>query len=247
MAGERQHKWTVSKHSGAKPTLTVTLELVTIGLETREVLETASWRAVYELRADGGRVAISEIQLRPTTPGELRRLPAQLARELLIPGRVLEIGRIGLLDVIVHENQAERESRQGRLPEYHGLDPAQLRADRRGKRQPDYFYAVLAARYVEAHSTGSRRPVADVAAQLPAANTPPFVRDVLSKARARGLLERSAGQRRAGGALTPRGRQVLQDGPPDDYVGPLPPAGSWAPGCGRGTRSTGTNTGTSRL
>jgi hypothetical protein len=149
--------------------------------------------------------------------------------------------------VTVHENQAERESRQGRLAEYHGLNPAQLAAERRGKRQPDYFCAVLAARYVEAHSTGSRRPVADVAAQLPAANTPPFVRDVLSKARARGLLERSSGQRRAGGALTPRGQQVLHDGPPDDYVGPLPPAGSWAPGCRRGTRSNGTNTGTSRL
>jgi hypothetical protein len=133
---------------------------------------------------------------------------------------------------------AQRKARVRDLTRMHELDPAALGAERRGKRQPDYFYAAIAALYVDAHAAGSRRPVADVADQLPKPYEASFVRDALSKARARGLLERSAGQRHAGGELTARGMEVLQVGPPENYAGPLPPVAG-------GDHTTGTNPGRS--
>jgi hypothetical protein len=222
-----------------EPRIAVALELESVEQVTGgppgevEVVERAPWRAIYELAANKGRAVIAEVRLEPTNPADGRPLSAQLARELVKPSAALDFGRKGLLAMVPHDDSREQRAREEWLVKY-GLDPTQLGAERRGKRQPDYFYAALAARYVEAHTSGSRRPVADVADQLPLGYESSFVRDALSKARERGLLERSSGQRQAGGEFTARGRHVLEEGPPDGYVGPGV-APSVAPSAARGS------------
>jgi hypothetical protein len=231
MAGERlQPVWKFRK--GTVPSdraVWVVLELSPDDVESAETLEAlqalprAPWRAVYSIEFDEGRAAIGGVALEPTDPTEFPPLAAELARELLKPGGALSFARTAIRGMIEEGDAAadERAARERYFAAFHGLDIAQL-TERRGKRQPDYFYASIAALYVEAHTVGSRRPVADVADQLPTAYKAPFVRDALSKARERGLLERSAGQRHAGGELTAAGRQVLDEGPPEGYVGPAP-------------------------
>lgn len=229
MAGERlQPLWKFRK--GRVPSdraIWVSLELTPRNVESVESIEAlqalsrAPWRAVYSIEFDEGRAAIAGVALEPTDPGEFPPLAAALARELLKPGAALDIARRELRDMIEEGNPDadEQAARERYFAAFHGLDVTQL-AERRGKRQPDYFYAAIAALYVDAHTAGSRRPVADVADQLPPPYKTPFVRDALSKARERGLLERSAGQRHAGGQLTAAGMQVLEEGTPEDYVGP---------------------------
>jgi hypothetical protein len=242
MATERRQSWTTTRYTGATPRITVTLELETADSETGEIFDREPWRAVYELASGGGRAVISRVHLEPTdSTRPTLPLPAQLARELIKPGLALESGRYLLREMIEDPEHSSTEQRidAERLARWHGLDAAQLGIERRGKRQPDYFYAAIAALYVDARATGSRRPASDVADQLPRAYKSQFVRDALNKARKRGLLERSAGQRRAGGELTSRGLTVLQEGPTEDYAGPLPPSRM------RPRGATGTNPGTS--
>jgi hypothetical protein len=231
MAGERLQPWWEFRKGNfpSDRAVRVILELIPSDVESVESIEAlealsrAPWRAVYSIAFDEGRPAIDGVLLEPIDPAEAPPLAAELARELLKPGAALDLARRAFRDMIEEGDADEQAARERYFAAFHGLDPAQLGAERRGKRQPDYFYAAIAARYVAAHRAGSRRPVADVADQLPKPYKPPFVRDALSKARERDLLGRSAGQRHAGGELTARGLEVLQEGPPDGYVGPLPP------------------------
>jgi hypothetical protein len=234
MASERQQLWKVSKETNAeKPRITVTLELAMADIETGEIFETAPWRAIYELRADEGRASIAGVQLEPADSTRPSSLPAQLARDLLKPGLALAAGRYGLRDMIEDPNVsiAEQRARAKLLADWHGLDAAQLGTERRGKRQPDYFYAAIASRYLDEVASGSRRPVADTAQALPGGYEATFVRDALDRARKRELLERpKGGARHAGGQLTARGVDVLAAGPPSDggraaagLVAPSPP------------------------
>jgi hypothetical protein len=73
----------------------------------------------------------------------------------------------------------------------------------------DLELAELAAEYLWTVATGSRRPVVDLAARR-------FVRvgrtrEMLGRARARGILT-GAGRGRSGGALTEKGRRLLEEG-----------------------------------
>ena len=90
----------------------------------------------------------------------------------------------------------------------------------------DLELAELAAEYLWTVATGSRRPVVDLAARR-------FLRvgrarEMLSRARARGILT-GAGRGRPGGALTEKGRRILEagsrsTGAPAWQEGALPPA-----------------------
>ena len=90
----------------------------------------------------------------------------------------------------------------------------------------DLELAELAAEYLWTVATGSRRPVVDLAARR-------FLRvgrarEMLSRARARGILT-GAGRGRPGGALTEKGRRILEagstsTGAPAWPDGGLPPA-----------------------
>jgi hypothetical protein len=94
----------------------------------------------------------------------------------------------------------------------------------------DLELAELAAEYLWTVATGSRRPVVDLAARR-------FLRvgrarEMLSRARARGILT-GAGRGRPGGALTEKGRRILEagsrsTGAPTWQEGAVPPAA--APG-----------------
>ena len=89
----------------------------------------------------------------------------------------------------------------------------------------DLELAELAAEYLWTVATGSRRPVVDLAARR-------FLRvgrarEMLSRARARGILM-GAGRGRPGGALTEKGRRILEagsrsTGAPAWQEGPIPP------------------------
>jgi hypothetical protein len=208
----RYEHWSVSKHEGLDAWITVTLDMLQRDETTPDFADTAPWRAIYSIASDNGRPWVAAVRLEPVDPEDKIPLSAQLARALLKPGAALDFAREGLRDMLDHPNVAERAERERRLSVNHGLDPDKLLSRHRGKRRGDNFYARIAALYVDAHTAGSRRPVADVAAALPATYEAPFVRDALSKARARGLLEAPPGARRAGGVLTDRGREALGEG-----------------------------------
>jgi hypothetical protein len=213
MAREGQQLWTVGTYTGPEPRITVTLELVTTGGEPAEVLSREPWRAVFLLVADAGRPAVGEVRLEPI--GEVRPLAALLARELLKPAQALEIGRHALLEAIEGPDSAsERKARAGVLASWHGLDPTQLGAERRGSRQPHYFYASIASLYLEAVASGSRSPVKDTAERLGKGYERSFVRDALTRARKRELLTYPGSPNKAGGCLTQLGREALEAGPP---------------------------------
>jgi hypothetical protein len=84
----------------------------------------------------------------------------------------------------------------------------------------DLELAELAAEYLWTVATGSRRPVVDLAARR-------FLRvgrarEMLSRARARGILT-GAGRGRPGGALTEKGRRLLEAGSASTGVPTSPP------------------------
>jgi hypothetical protein len=181
----------------------------------------APWRAAYRIESGEGGLIISEVRLEPTHV-PVAPLPAQIARRLVKPGAAIAEFRRAVRERIESGPASGQAAREAMFTVLHGLDLGDLEGEQRGRRRPDYFYAAIAERYVAAHTAGSRRPVADVADDLPAAYKAPFVRDALVKARDLKLLEET-GRRRAGGELTALGREVLAAGPPDDYVGPEPP------------------------
>jgi hypothetical protein len=212
----RYENWSVSKHDGEDAWITVTLDMLQRDDADPDRADGAAWRAVYSIASDDGRPWVVGVRLEPVDSASTVPLSAQLARELLKPGAALDFAREGLRDMLDHPNAAERAERERRLSVHHGLNADELLSRHRGKRRGDYFYARIAALYVDAHTAGSRRPVSDVAAALPATYEAPFVRDAVSKARARGLLAAPPGARRAGGVLTDLGQKVLREGSGDD-------------------------------
>lgn len=73
------------------------------------------------------------------------------------------------------------------------------------------FYAIVAAHYIAALQSGSRRPVRDVAERLSAEGeffAPSYVRDLIQRARDLRLLTTTE-RGRAGGVLTDRARELL--------------------------------------
>ncbi len=84
--------------------------------------------------------------------------------------------------------------------------PRERRPGRPGK--SDREFAKLAVEYVEALDQPSTRPTADVAKKR--GYDPAHIRDGIHEARERGLLTRPPTKGRAGGELTAKARQLLQ-------------------------------------
>jgi hypothetical protein len=169
--------------------------------------ETPDWEAIYEIRAVNGRPAIASIRVKPRTEGTPPELPATLARELMRPGEAVQRAQAYMTDPLTTASASVIPMMRALLDRYHDPTP------RQGKRQPDRFYAGIAALYVEAVAAGSRRPVQDTARALGPDYQPPFVRDALTRARRRGLLTRPKTPAKAGGELTALGCEALEDRP----------------------------------
>jgi hypothetical protein len=84
--------------------------------------------------------------------------------------------------------------------------PRERRPGRPGR--SDREFAELAEQYVDARGRGSTRPTADVARER--GYDVAHIRDGIHEARERGLLTRPATKGRAGGELTPRARELLE-------------------------------------
>jgi hypothetical protein len=173
------------------------------------------WGAAARIEAQDGQPVVAELRITPwrtfdpgtgkhsdpaTPPGgltarQLRRLPlGELQRSAY--------GKLRML----HDRDASPDSllNADRL----GFEKL-AKPDGRAARG-DTFYAMVAARYLEAVADGSRSPVADTAAALEGFGRD-YTRDVLNEARRRELLTRPA-KGTAGGALTDRGRKALEEG-----------------------------------
>ncbi len=124
-----------------------------------------------------------------------------------VPMRELAGHLRGLLRASATAGDARAERIQRIFPEAQGLELIERPRSERGTGRPDWFFARLAVEYADAVATGSRRPVAELAARRHF--TPEKIRDMLHEARERGLL--SKGRRGvAGGEPTPRAKELLK-------------------------------------
>ena len=182
------------------------------------IQDLGGWAAVYRLDPSSPRIASIRIEpgdglvragRRPAEPtGDLR---GRMIR-LLAPGAALAAGLEALRAFGADPRLGGAASF---LADWAGVDLPALIADLEARalaaQAPDRRRLALvatAARYIDALDRGDRRPVATVAAEL--GLRPIQVRDRLSFAREQGLLERSGGQGRAGGRLTPKARAILE-------------------------------------
>lgn len=138
-------------------------------------------------------------QRRPVPPGGIT---ARLLRRLH-PANAQRFARSELAE------RAEPRDPLADAVALHGYRAADLQAQPGpGRpRRPDRFCAEIAAEYTKALDTGSTKPIEDTAELMH--YSPAYVRDVISKARRRGLLTRT-GRGRAGGQLTAKGRRTLE-------------------------------------
>jgi hypothetical protein len=201
---------TESRWSG--PIVSAPLEDVTdVSVELK--YETPDWETIYEIRAINGRPVIAAIRIAPRTEGPVPpELPASLVRELLRPGEAVERARAYMTDPLIVASASVVPMLRATLDRYHDSRP------RRGKRQPDHFYASIASRYLEVIASGSRKPVEVTAAQL--GEEDDFVRYALDRARKRKLLARPDSPGKAGGCLTQLGRKALEAVPPEQPLQP---------------------------
>ena len=213
MAREDQHLWNVPQWYLPSDPLIVMLAMDYAGAAKRAettdewaaIMAKAPWRAIYTIVAVAGHPEIGEVQLVPADPANPAPLSARLARDLLKPGDALQKARRALSEMI-----GDRDDRAQRLRVLHGVDPAKLGVERRGKRQPDAFYAKIAESYVEQVRLGRPNPVAETARLLFDENDVNFVRDALTRARKRELLEYPPRPGKPGGELTALGREALE-------------------------------------
>jgi hypothetical protein len=169
--------------------------------------ETPDWETIYEFRDVKGRPVVASIRIAPRTDGPVPPdLPATLVRELLRPGEAVEIARKYMTDPLTNASATVLPMMRELLDRYHDSRP------RRGKRQPDHFYAAIASCYVHAIASGSHNPVAVAADQLGEKDT--FVSQALNRARKRELLTRPDSPGKAGGYLTRLGCEALEARPP---------------------------------
>ncbi len=102
------------------------------------------------------------------------------------------------------------------------------------KRRPPEYYLDVAVAYARAVEAGSRHPIADVARAL--GRPLPWVRDMVHRARALGLLTRTS-RGRLGGVLTKEARGLLRLGRRREKIGDAQRAGRSRPRTRRRSRS----------
>lgn len=193
------------------------------------------WTACYRVIGREGRPVVAELRVLPTPPGEVAHaregegpqghheppgggLTAATLRDEVVMGRhVYEIlpEALGSVRRGVGATRVRSGGRDTTLFDALfgslGFNPGQKpKRGRRGpKARPDREFAELAARYLAACESGSRRPVADVAERE--GRSLEAVRQDLYRARKKGLLTRQTAGR-AGGQLTPRAKKLLKKG-----------------------------------
>jgi len=175
-----------------------------LGLRLELKYETPDWETIYEFHDVKGRPVVASIRIAPRTAGVPPDLPATLVRELLRPGEAVEIARKYMTDSLTKASATVLPMMRELLDRYHDSRP------RRGKRQPDHFYAAIASCYLHAVASGNHNPVEVAAAQI--GETAGFVSQALNRARKRELLARPDSPGKAGGCLTQLGRDVLKQG-----------------------------------
>lgn len=168
------------------------------------------WEVRYYLASIDGRPEVAGLEIRRQGGGPTlaRGLSARDLRALR-PGAALAEARRTALLMRHEERRAPERARATFEEKLVGIRTDALATPaRRGRpRLPDRFYAQVAAAYVARVDAGSRRPIADAAADLN--YSPGYIRGVVSKARDRGLLT-PAVQGRIGGELTPAGLTAIQ-------------------------------------
>jgi hypothetical protein len=192
-------------------------------LETWIEVPVGAWIVAYRLVNDQGVPVVGEVRMFPAEPG--RPGPGQWSGELLGPearvprggitARVLR--RVRVRAYLTRMSEVVRQLRveaPAWAPRYGWavIDPTAPGAARPGARRgpkgrPDSFYAEVAREYVKAVERGSYRPVADLARRRRA--SPTKVRDMIRRARARGLLTLE-GPGKRGGLLTERAETLLR-------------------------------------
>lgn len=193
------------------------------------------WEVVYTFEPVQGQTVLEQIHIRPAKgkPTPRDGLSARLARDLVRPGYALEVHRAWLRlelektkmlhDVIVTDATGQFaewiESKGWRPPtdEAGWSEVFRETAELIGKWQSIAYVpldrterlARTAQLYLEARAGGDRAPVQRVAALQE--RTPSSVRDDVHQARLEGLLTRTRGYGHAGGELTKRAIEVLQE------------------------------------
>lgn len=196
-----------------------------------------SWVVAYRIVNDRGRPVVGEIRIFPAEEnrprlghwsGELLGTTAKVPRRG-ITSRQLRDVRVRAYLQYMAGRVADFQARLGDMAEHWGWGaaksniPNRVRSTgaRRGRKpRPDKFYARIAADYVQALSSGSKRPIQDVAKRrkLPGGQ----VRDMIRQARKRGLLTRERGGVR-GGMLTASGSALVPARKPKRPIKPKSP------------------------
>lgn len=171
-----------------------------------EVMELSrGWKALYVIEVRNGRPEARELHLvHPDGLPSSGGLSTRLVREEIKVREHLDEATRRMREL--HEAvDAETQGRWERIPYVQAaLEGLSSRPGRRG--HPDRFYAELAAAYVDRVKAGSRRPVADLAAQEYLSED--RVRTLVARARKKGFLT-PAEPGKPGGELTARAEEML--------------------------------------
>jgi len=181
-----------------------------------------TWLAAVRLVIQDGHVVVAEVRVFPRERAPGAGVAGLWSAEVLgnrasaprggITSRLLRKIPIGeypahVRSVIGPWHQIEGMPRESVTVGFPGVVVAERPRPERNTGRPDWFFAQLAADYVDAVASGSRRPVADLARRR---RFPPArIRDMLHEARERGLLSRGERGRR-GGYLLPRAMEILR-------------------------------------
>jgi hypothetical protein len=171
------------------------------------------WLTIYAVASQEGEPVVGSVHVVPK-PDSLKGwndLHKWLQAEVSSappPGGVTERRFPGVEVALSAAADAVRDLSSGYLRDLSEIERDDLDAYRRGggPGHDDFFYARLAAAYVDA-SKRSRSPVADVAAEFGYRRE--YVRDILHRARERGFLTRPEPGRRSGGQLTDKAVTTL--------------------------------------
>lgn len=191
-------------------------------LQTWIEVPVGAWIVAYRLANDHGTPVVGELRMFPAERG--RPGPGDWSGELLGPeapvprggitARVLRRVRVrAYLTTMSEVVRRFRTTAPDIAPKFGWAvappptDEVRAVSGRGRKGRPDTFYAEVARGYVAAVERGSYRPVADLARRRRDSITK--VRDMIRRARARGLLTLE-GPGKRGGVLTERAERLLQ-------------------------------------
>ena len=181
------------------------------------------WLAAYRFLPVDGRPVLAEVRVFPaeSVPRDPGRWSEQAVPEGGVPARVLRELRTSVADEVRRHVLQQLAGKRGaawildsfglqRMGFTEAILDAPHRPGRRGR--DEAFYASIAVRYAVLVATGTRTPIQDLAKELVGQGewfSPESVRQLVTKARARGLLT-EAPPGRAGGVATERAWELVK-------------------------------------